>query len=66
MWDGKYGAYTELFCALNLKLTNNNQGDYVCPFGEIHDPRQDLVAGMKNGTGLVFWEYVQDLIKPYF
>lgn len=66
MWDGKYGAYSELYCALYPHLDSRDQGAYVCPFGEIHDPREDLKAALKNGTDLVFWDYVEELIQQYY
>lgn len=66
MWDVKYGAYSELYGALYPHLDARDQGAYICPFGEIHDPREDLKAGLKNGTDLVFWDFVEDTIKPFF
>lgn len=66
MWDAKYGSYTELYGALYPGLDSKDQGAYICPFGEIHDPREDIMAGLKNGTDLVFWDYVEEVIKPFF
>lgn len=66
MWDAKYGSYTELYGALYSGLDSKDQGAYICPFGEIHDPREDVKAGLKNGTDLVFWDYVEEVIKPFF
>lgn len=64
-WDGKYGAYSELYGALYPHLDSRDQGAYICPFGEIHDPREDLKAGLKNGTDLAFWDYVSETIQPF-
>lgn len=65
-WEAKYGAYTELYCALNPRLSSKDQGVYVCPFGEIHDPREDIKAGLQNGTDLIFWDDVEEIIEPFF
>ncbi|CCH58886.1 hypothetical protein TBLA_0B00420 [Henningerozyma blattae CBS 6284] len=64
-WDGIYGAYSELYSALSPELTIKDQGAYVVPFGEIQPPRADLVAGLKNGTDLKFWEMVEEMIAKF-
>lgn len=66
LWDGYYGAYSELYAALSPDLTIKNQGAYIVPFGEVHDPREDVKAGLANGTDLKLWEWVENEIKPYF
>ncbi|KAH3903426.1 uncharacterized protein SCDLUD_001064 [Saccharomycodes ludwigii] len=63
-WDSKYGAYSELYAALSPDLSK--QGEYVVPFGEVHEPREDIKLGLSNGVGLKIWEYVEEQIKQYF
>ncbi|KOG99422.1 uncharacterized protein DI49_1876 [Saccharomyces eubayanus] len=65
-WDGKYGAYTELYGALSPALTTKDQGAYVVPFGEIHDPREDIKAALANGTDLKLWNLIEEKISKYF
>lgn len=66
LYDGCYGAYTELYAALYPKLSIKDQGAYVFPFGEIHDPREDIKLGLTNGTDLKLWNFVQNKISPFF
>ncbi|CCK68516.1 uncharacterized protein KNAG_0B00680 [Huiozyma naganishii CBS 8797] len=65
-WDGNYGAYSELYGALYPGLSTKDQGVYIVPFGEIHDPREDVKAGLSNGTDLKFWDIVEEKISPFF
>lgn len=66
LYDGVYGAYTELYAALYPKLSTKDQGAYIFPFGEIHDPREDVKVGLTNGTDLKLWDYVQSTISSFF
>lgn len=65
-YDSVYGAYSELFAALSPKLTTNDQGAYIIPFGQVGEPRTDVKAGLTNGTDLKMWDMVEDMIKPFF
>lgn len=65
-WPAKLGAYTELYGVFYPHLDSRDQGAYICPFGEIHDPREDIKEGLKNGTDIVFWDFVEDTIRPFF
>lgn len=65
-YDGVYGAYTELYAALYPKLSTKDQGAYIFPFGEIHDPREDVKVGLTNGTDLKLWDYAEGKISPFF
>ena len=66
LFETKYGAYSELFGALYPPLTpEKNQGDYVVPFGEIQLPREDIQAGLKNGTDMKLWDWVEKYIADF-
>ncbi|CAB4256488.1 uncharacterized protein KABA2_10S00242 [Maudiozyma barnettii] len=65
VWDGVYGAYSELYCALSPTLTSKESGSYIVPFGEIHDPREDVKAGLTNGIATQIWEFCEDQISEY-
>lgn len=65
-YEAIYGAYTELYAALNPKLTTKDQGAYIFPFGEIHDPRDDVKLGLTNGTDLKLWGFVQNKISSFY
>ncbi|SCU81995.1 LAMI_0B08526g1_1 [Lachancea mirantina] len=66
LYGPEYGAYTELYAALSSELTSNSQGAYVVPFGKIHEPREDIKAGLQNGTDLKLWDWVEKKIENYF
>ncbi|SMN20406.1 similar to Naumovozyma castellii NCAS_0D03540 hypothetical protein [Maudiozyma saulgeensis] len=66
MWDGVYGAYSELYGALSPTLKPQDSGAYIVPFGEIHDPREDIKLGLTNGVAIKLWEFVESKISPYF
>lgn len=73
LWEARYGAYTELFCAVDESLTvEENSGGYVIPWGRLHTGlRQDLLDAMKSkedgGTGQAeaFWEWCQEQVKEF-
>ncbi|CCC69935.1 hypothetical protein NCAS_0D03540 [Naumovozyma castellii] len=65
MWDGIYGAYSELFGALSPTLKSSDSGKYVVPFGEFHDPREDVKAALTNGVAEKVWEFVEEKIAPF-
>lgn len=74
MYDAKYGAYTELFCATNEELTvENDSGGYVIPWGRVNtnDMRKDLLEALKSqeegGTGQAeaFWDWCEGHIKEF-
>ncbi|SCU99331.1 LANO_0F01486g1_1 [Lachancea nothofagi CBS 11611] len=66
LFKSYYGAYTELFAALSPKLKITDQGAYIVPFGEIHDPRCDIKSGLENGTDLKLWDFVESKISAFF
>lgn len=74
LYDAKYGAYTEFFCATNDKLTiENDSGGYVIPWGRIHtkDMRPDLLDALKSkdeggsGEAETFWDWCEGHIKKF-
>lgn len=65
-WDGVYGAYSELYGALSPKLTSKDSGAYIVPFGEIHDPREDVKLGLTNGVDIKLWDFVDSKISKYY
>jgi protochlorophyllide reductase len=54
-----YGAYTELYAALNPSLTCANNGDYISPWGRIGVPRPDVKAGMEGAKADKVFEYLE-------
>ncbi|GCE97784.1 hypothetical protein ZYGM_000728 [Zygosaccharomyces mellis] len=60
------GAYSELYAALSPDLTTKDHGAYVVPYGEVHNPREDITAAYKNGSDLKFYQMVEELISKYF
>lgn len=65
-YGSEYGAYSELFAALNPGLTIKDQGKYIAPFGEIHAPRADIKVGLENGSCVKLWDLVEEKISQYF
>lgn len=65
VWDGVYGAYSELYGALSPDLTIKDSGSYIVPFGEIHDPREDVKAGLTNGISTHIWKFCEEQISEY-
>ncbi|CCE65496.1 hypothetical protein TPHA_0L01410 [Tetrapisispora phaffii CBS 4417] len=65
-YDTIYGAYAELYAALNPSFTIKDQGVYIVPFDEVHEPRADIAAAMKNGTDLVLWDWIETKISEFF
>lgn len=73
LWEARYGAYTELFCAVDASLTvEGDSGGYVIPWGRLHTaPRQDLLDALKSkedgGTGHAeaFWDWCQEQVKEF-
>lgn len=65
-YDCIYGAYSELFAALNPRFTIKDQGKYVAPFGEIREPREDIRIGLENGIYLRLWEYLETKISKFY
>lgn len=74
LYDAKYGAYTELFCAIHESLTvEEDSGGYVIPWGRIHTKvlRPDLLDAAKSkddgGTGQAeaFWNWCEGHIKEF-
>lgn len=59
------GAYSELYGALSPDLTLKDQGAYIVPFGEVHDPREDVKAGLENEIYLKLWNLVEKDIEPF-
>ncbi|TQS32900.1 hypothetical protein Golomagni_06772, partial [Golovinomyces magnicellulatus] len=66
-----YGAYTELFCALSPKLTIENSGAWVAPWGRLHQLRPDLHVATKsesqggNGHSNKFWKWSEGQVAQY-
>ncbi|RYP16393.1 hypothetical protein DL765_005173 [Monosporascus sp. GIB2] len=66
-----YGAYTQLFAGISPKVTMEDSGKWVIPWGRVAPLRHDLEAGARHveegGTGIAlqFWEWTEEQIKPY-
>lgn len=65
LFDVKYGAYSELYSVLSPDVTMKDQGKYVVPFGEFHDPRGDIKLGLTNGKDKQLWDLVEEKISSY-
>lgn len=65
LFDGVYDAYSEPFGALSPTLKPSDSGSYIVPFGEIHEAREDVKAGLTNGVAQQVWEYCESLISPF-
>ncbi|SCU97701.1 LANO_0E16710g1_1 [Lachancea nothofagi CBS 11611] len=65
-FESHYGAYSELFAALSPELKSTDQGAYIVPFGEVHDPRCDIKVGLENGIDLKLWDFVESKISSFF
>lgn len=64
--DCIYGAYSELFAALNPKFTISDQGKYIGPFGEVREPREDIQTALVNGVYLKLWDYIEERISKFY
>ncbi|KAH7583565.1 short chain dehydrogenase [Nakaseomyces glabratus] len=64
-YPAEYGAYTELYSVLSPSLTTSDQGKYICPFDQVHEPRDDVKEGLQNGTDLALWDWIESEIKEY-
>lgn len=60
------GAYSELYGALSPDLTTKDHGAYVVPYGEVHNPREDITAAFKNGSDVKLYNMVEQWISKYF
>lgn len=74
LYEPRYGAYTELFCAISDGLTvEEDSGGYVIPWGRINtkEMRPDLLDALNSkeegGTGQAeaFWEWCEGHIKEF-
>lgn len=70
--EPKMGAYTELWAGLAPRITCDDGGRYVIPWGRWHPaPKPELLSSMKvkkeGGTGLAaeFWGWCDDQTKQY-
>ena len=66
VWEGVYGAYSELYGALSPELRPQDSGAYIVPFGEVHNPREDVKAALTNGVATQIWDYCEGLIAEYW
>lgn len=66
LYPSVYGAYTELYSALSPEFTTKDQGTYICPFDQVHEPRGDVKEGLANGTDLILWDWIEKEIQEYF
>lgn len=70
-----FGAYTELFAGLSPKITLEDSGSYIIPWGRIRTdsgaPRQDLIRAGESteqgglGYGEKFWTWCEGKWAPY-
>ncbi|KAG2736698.1 hypothetical protein G9P44_000788 [Scheffersomyces stipitis] len=59
--DPRYGAYTELYAALNPEL--KNQGEYYQSFGKLGDIRPDIKLEENVDKA---WAYCEEQVKAYY
>ncbi|ONH68492.1 Short-chain dehydrogenase TIC 32, chloroplastic [Cyberlindnera fabianii] len=60
-----YGAYTELFAALDPNITTKDSGRYIGPWGVFRPIRSDIEKGCTDGTAQKLWDYLDDAVKEY-
>lgn len=72
LYPARNGAYTALWAAFSDRLTIQDGGKYIVPWGRLHpEPREDLLAAMKSkedgGTGIgeMFMEYCEKQISGF-
>ncbi|KAF2158979.1 hypothetical protein M409DRAFT_30513 [Zasmidium cellare ATCC 36951] len=71
LYPPRYGAYTELFSALSSKITIEQTGDWVVPWGRFYRLRPDLEAARKseaeggNGHSAKFWAWSEEQVAKY-
>ena len=61
--DARYGAYTELYAALNPELTAANQGNHIWSFGKLGGIRPDIE---KEENVDKTWAFCEEQIKPFY
>ncbi|KAH8151408.1 uncharacterized protein LAJ45_04612 [Morchella importuna] len=59
-----YGGLTELWAGLSPKVTEENNGAYVIPWGRFGAPRADITKGLEE-NGKKLWEYCEGECKDY-
>ncbi|CAG8953768.1 hypothetical protein HYFRA_00006659 [Hymenoscyphus fraxineus] len=66
-----YGAYTELFAGLSDKISLENSGEWVGPWGRLLPIRADMLEASKSvaeggtGNGEKWWEWSEEQVKPF-
>jgi NAD(P)-dependent dehydrogenase (short-subunit alcohol dehydrogenase family) len=72
LYPARNGAYTALWAAFSDRLTIQDGGKYILPWGRLHpNPREDLLVAMKSkedgGTGIAdgFMEYCDKQIAGF-
>lgn len=60
-----YGSYSELFGALSPLVTINDSGRYIGPWGNFRELRDDIQAGLTDGTAQKFWDWADKETESY-
>lgn len=60
-----YGSYTELFAGLSPKVTTKDSGRYIGPWGNFRELREDIDAGLTDGTAQKLWDWADNEVEAY-
>lgn len=60
-----FGSYTELFAGLSPEVTIKDSGRYVGPWGNFRELREDIHAGLTDGTAQKFWDWADKEVEAY-
>jgi retinol dehydrogenase 12 len=65
MYDARYGALTELFAGFSTKLSKENSGAYLIPWGREGVMAPHLKSGLENRSGDRLWELLERETAQY-
>ncbi|KAI5459708.1 hypothetical protein BGZ63DRAFT_415217 [Mariannaea sp. PMI_226] len=66
-----FGAYTELFSGLSPKITLENSGTFIAPWGRLWQLSPEVAKAAKrevnggNDTAKQFWEWCEEQVRPF-
>lgn len=63
--NARYGAYTELYCALSPDLKTLDSGSFIIPYGRKGKARKDIADVSRNKEGEKLWDYLDKEVGPY-
>ncbi|KAI0386909.1 NAD(P)-binding protein [Hypomontagnella monticulosa] len=61
LYDSKYGAYTMLYSGLSPEVSDDSNGAYIWPWGQIRPiARSDILGAASDGKATAFWEWCEN------